>query len=439
MTPQEPESEQSPRFASRPSFYEEVAIGHAAEEVKEGKQGEENSRSIWFGTLASNEAKSDSPAEPAKTEPFRSPAYDEDFRQPPVHSLPARQRQLYRRIQQQQREPLAAGQDASLVKEERAANEKWYSSDEEEEVDKSLASLAKSIHGDGDPRRDVSSSSFVNADSAHETNAVEVAKALSGYPPLQKTDGPGEAPTKRDPRMRDPRKRSADVSASDVDLRTFAPVSSRLDVDLRFESKLDSDFRHPYAGRMDEMKRPDFGYRAVDSMMQRHAFQEIDASTSSNPATKYQLYPVDVEPIDYGSIKVQADWAHLDPRQQKNWASYRSTAAAESANTYYSPASPEPPSGPPAPMLGRAYDSYAPATHGDPRQRDPRGVPLDARGPSGFPVIPHHHVSEPEPFNPTYVPHHRSYPAEHGADAPRDVHRPVENRRDPRQRFRNQT
>lgn len=272
--------------------------------------------------------------------------------------------------------------------------------------------------------------------------------------------GSTEATSKRDPRTRDPRKRSTESSTGDVDFRTFAPVSSRLDIDLRFENKLalDCDFRNPFTNRLtsEDVKRPDVGFRGMDSpsgsqvMMQRHVFQEIDASTANNPPTKYQLYPVDIGPVDYGIIKVQAEWAHLDPRQQKNWASNRNLETTESShNSLYSPASPEPPTGSSATLMSRSYDNNYPqgsalqTTHNDPRQRDPRstGLSMENRSPA-FPVIaPHHHASEPDPFNPTYLHHHRSYPlpTEHSLDVPRDLHRPVENRRDPRQRFRNQT
>jgi len=115
-------------------FYQET---QATVPDKDQDREEENSRSIWFGQL-----RQETKAEERNI--LRGPSeHDQDFRSEQQHphspptttarenhtdyfsALPARQRQLFRRIQQQQREPVSVQDGGNLGTEENPSDEKF--------------------------------------------------------------------------------------------------------------------------------------------------------------------------------------------------------------------------------------------------------------------------------------------------------------------------
>ena len=139
----------------RVGFYQDTAGSEA--EPGRGEQPEENSRSIWFGQLRQEKGNERSGSHNPLEEQHSRERVEETHRSPLVatkeeehktvdylSTLPARQRQLYRRIQQQQREPASTHEGIDAANLKNSLDDKWYSSDEEENSE-SITDLLKSI------------------------------------------------------------------------------------------------------------------------------------------------------------------------------------------------------------------------------------------------------------------------------------------------------
>lgn len=379
----------------RVGFYQDVG---PSETLGRGEQPEENSRSIWFNhlgkELTSERVGDNNLTEEnlkAETMPTLLPNVTNEEEKKNVDyfsMLPARQRQLYRRIQQQQREPHSSHGEIDSSKEENLADEKWYSSDEEGNGE-SITNILKNIKHKPEVHSELGSSPSalqnLNLSSLENINVAEIAKALSSLQQNQTSSvdtGTSTSETnRRDPRSRDPRMRSSQphpvLSMGDVDLRV--PASSRQDIDLRLDSRMavDVDLRSGMMplGSMDDVGSSDVDLRRFALPFHTQA-QEIEASFASRPPMEYQVWLVDITPLDYSQIRVQADWAHLDPRQQKAIACTRDFTSTDTPAIPLGPASPDPT---PATHI-RHYEpevtSYSPlqTAPNDPRARDPRRV-----------------------------------------------------------------
>lgn len=500
--------------SGRFGFYQETGKpGAEAEANREERPSEENSRSIWFGQLHKETANSQSGDGEAqhqtesKEATIQSPSTrkgDDNQTVDYLSTLPARQRELFRRIQQQQREPSAfPSADASPVGESNQPDEKWYSSDEEENG-KSISDLIKREPDASSSGNDTTSASgsilpSLSLNALENINVAEIAKALSTLQHNQTavSEDSSADGSRRDPRTRDPRMRgnqsqsmSASTDMGDVDLRV--PVgpnrssTQQQDVDLRLTGRSlsgDVDFRSGLTP-LGRLGSADVGSSDIDLRKLGLAFQssstvhrpvpEIDASFDSHPPIEYRVRIVDYVPLDYSLIRVHADWAHLDPRQQKSFSgdsSVRDFTVSEPPSIPLGPASPDPtpPMSATTPVHGRhsdveqsmSYNSYRPAAN-DPRTRDPRrsaAVAANAspvhsqthmpekRGllgvapPGMLPFVGrgHNAPSHDIPYD-SYGMANAPYGEDRGYMEPnsgRDqTSRPIENRRDPRQRMR---
>ena len=403
----------------RVGFYQDT---NAENVSAEENRSPENSRSIWFGQLRQEdkgmERQAIRPLE--ETKPAAEIVAEQRFANEEkkamdyMATLPRRQRELFLRIQQQQREPTSIDADSEAAEEDKPADDQWYSSDEEGEG-RSLSDVLKSIKQEPESHSKtpaVDSKSIapnIDLGSLENINVAEIAKALSVLQsknnslPTQSSSAavaasassPEEPPIsetgRRDPRIRNARSRPPTQSVSsnmgDVDLR----MQSRGDVDLRIGNapmNTDVDLRSTAGtlpaglaplGSLDEIGSADidlrrFGlpFKAVTS---HPPAKEIDASYSSHSPIEYQVYIVDCEPRNYALIRVHADWASLDPRLQRDHSSERTSySGADVPSIPLGPASPDPvvPSRPvhyepePAAFSG---SRWAP---NDPRTRDPR-------------------------------------------------------------------
>lgn len=437
----------------RIGFYQETVEPPAEVEISRSPEG--NSRSIWFGQLRQDAADVAGNPESKKNEAESADANPVDY----LSTLPARQRQLYLRIQQQQREPSSIAGDAAHPEDEKAADDKWYSSDEEDNGG-GKSDLSKSTRNAAESSAVKDSSGSVsvgdlNLSSLENINVAEIAKVLSTLKQDTASSTPEDTPPadggRRDPRMRDPRMRLQPQPSNmgDVDHRV-PPV--RQDVDLRVSnnriSSGDTDLRSglaPLSSNLDEIGSSDIDLRrlpllpfkpVVAPAYSSSAAMEIEASHDSHPPIEYIVYVVDYIPLDYSQIRVHADWSHLDPRQQKSHVTVRDFTSSDPpsiplSGNFSGPVSPDPPA--PSP---RQYDPPEAAPYpavrsapNDPRARDPRraaAAERQASSPGG---------SIPDP---------RGKPGLLGAAPPgmvplkgkTDVVLPVENRRDPRQRLR---
>ena len=116
----------------------------------------------------------------------------------------------------------------------------------------------------------------------------------------------------------------APVGMGDIDLRVS--TSSRQDVDLRLDNRIpaDVDLRSGLLplGNLEDIGSSDIDLRRLaipfKSTVVHTPVREIEASVTCHPSMEYQIFLVGYVPLDYIQIRVQADWAHLDPpRQQK--------------------------------------------------------------------------------------------------------------------------
>ncbi|XP_032796950.2 zinc finger CCCH domain-containing protein 4 isoform X2 [Daphnia magna] len=488
--------------ARRVAFYQESSTSETDHARVE--QPEENSRSIWFGQLRQEKTNEPSHSHDSVDEPpkqkveeehptIRSPLVgtkeEEEGNVDYLSTLPARQRELYRRIQQQQREPATTQEGLDAGNEQNSANDKWYSSDEEE-TGESITNLLRTIkqkpdaHGGKDSS--VPALTNLNLTSLENINVAEIAKALSTLQQSQSASGEYGCSSsvaensRRDPRTRDPRMRNnnssqmstGSVGMGDVDLRV--PTPSRQDVDLRLDNRkaTDVDLRTGLAphSNLDDIRSSDVDLRRLPLPFKSAPVQvpvrEIEASINLRPPMEYQVWLVDPNPPDYSAIRVHANWAHLDPRQQKGSVTARDFTVTDPPAIPLGPASPDPI---PVASTLRHFEPeqavYSPlrAAPNDPRARDPRRVtglqaqqPLllgEKRGISGgvgllgaappgmLPLLPKGSQMElsPQdtpcvnfrspPVNPPYIDRNVS------DDPARDQHsRQMENRRDPRQR-----
>ena len=399
--------------------------------------------------------------------------------------LPARQRQLYRRIQQQQREPASSIQEGLDSRNEKnSIEDKWYSSDDEE-TSESITDLLKSIKQNPEVHDDKDGSNLpltnLNLTSLENINVAEIAKALSTLQHSQTSSceygGTSSAPdttSRRDPRTRDPRVRgnaqisSASVGMGDIDLRVSA--TSRQDIDLRLDNRItaDVDLRSGLMplGSLDDIGSADIDLRRLSlpfkSSPVHKPAREIEASITSRPPMEYQVWLVDYIPLDYSLTRVQANWAHLDPRQQKGSAFVRDFTNTDPPAIPLGPASPDPV---PVAASIRHFEpepsTYSPlrAAPNDPRARDPRRVTtphqtsilpekrgalggvglLGAAPPGMLPLLPKGSSLDLSPQDTSYANFRNvnsSYVDRNASDeSNRDQQaRQVENRRDPRQR-----
>lgn len=484
----------------RVAFYQDSTVTEA--EHGRGEQPEENSRSIWFGQLrqerTNERSNSQNPVDELPREkieeqhyspPAAATAVKEEERQQPVDylsKLPARQRQLYRRIQQQQREPASTQEGLDPRNEKNSMDDKWYSSDEEE-TSESITDLLKSIRQKPEVHDDKEGSApaltNLNLTSLENINVAEIAKALSSLQQNQtsssgeyggSSSGP-ESTSRRDPRTRDPRVRSsAQVSTSsvgmgDIDLRVSA--TSRQDIDLRLDNRItaDVDLRSglvPPLGNLDDIGSSDVDLRRLSlpfkSAPVHKPAPEIEASITTRPPMEYQVWLVDYIPLDYSLIRVQANWAHLDPRQQKGSAFVRDFTSTDPPAIPLGPASPDPvPVAAPIRHYEPEPSTYSPlrAAPNDPRARDPRRVAApqshqtsmlpDKRGISGgvgllgaappgmLPLLPKGSSLDISPQDTSYANFRNVNPSYGDRNASDELNQPsrqVENRRDPRQR-----
>ena len=433
----------------RMAFYQETATGTEGSDPPE-----ENSRSIWFGQLrqeaGSNQVNAsdvsdadvkvqvkeepvDGPRSP-NPEEQRSTALNVDY----LSTLPARQRQLFRRIQQQQREPASSEGEPTN---ERDPNEgmKWqYSSDEEDDLIKPIKQEIPAP----------AALPALNFSSLENINVADIAKALSTL----QGSADGGSSDRRDPRTRDPRMRMGDV---DLRLR-HQDVDLRLDVDLRKTSI------PPAAVVANNLEDVDLRRRFPTP----HYSPEIEASITKCPPIDYQVYVVDVVPLDYGLIRVQSDWAHLDPRQQKYNVGTRDFTSTDPPAIPLGPASPDPvPHTTGSSSFNRHYDMIDPTppavysplrpAPNDPRARDPRrgnagppqqqqlpsvggtisGVGLLGAAPPGMLPILSKTMDPSGGLGQDMGSFH--YRQQGGASSYGEEPRQVENRRDPRQRLKN--
>ena len=193
----------------RIGFYQETVEPPAEVEISRSPEG--NSRSIWFGQLRQDAADVAGNPESKKNEAESADANPVDY----LSTLPARQRQLYLRIQQQQREPSSIAGDAAHPEDEKAADDKWYSSDEEDNGG-GKSDLSKSTRNAAESSAVKDSSGSVsvgdlNLSSLENINVAEIAKVLSTLKQDTASSTPEDTPPadggRRDPRMRDPRMR----------------------------------------------------------------------------------------------------------------------------------------------------------------------------------------------------------------------------------------
>ncbi len=397
----------------RVGFYQDTVASEI--EHGRGEQLEENSRSIWFGQLR-QEMTNDRSSPQALHEEHPTEKLEEATRFSPVaikeeeiktvdylSTLPARQRQLYRRIQQQQREPASTHEGVDPASQKNSLDDKWYSSDEEGN-NESITDLLKSIKQKPEVQGDKDGSgppmTNLNLTSLENINVAEIAKALSTLQQSQTSfteGGPSLTAdtSRRDPRTRDPRVRSSQVVTTvvgmgDVDFRV--PASSRQDVDLRLDNRIaaDVDLRSGLGplGNFDDIGSSDIDLRrlALPFKSTNVHTREIEASVNSRPLKEYQVCLVDCVPLDYSLIRVQADWAHLDPRQQKGTACVRDfTSTDHTPAIPLGPASPDPiPVAAPIRHCEPEPTTYSPLQQivrndsslrsgpNDPRARDPR-------------------------------------------------------------------
>ena len=398
-------------------FYQDVTASVSEPNPnQEDRSSEENSRSIWFGKLrqetADNQTRavSGSPlSAAAETDTCRSSSPKrQDVSSQSVDylsTLPARQRQLFRRIQQQQREPVACQEGSSPASETHHADEKWYSSDEEEA--KSISDFIKTVRQKPELQSSNADTSCnpilpkLDLNSLENINVAEIAKALSSLQQNQTAMVSGDDATdiaRRDPRTRDPRTSRAGSSSAagmgDIDLRIQGGINRaavQQDVDLRLAAPgttNDVDFRLS-AGSFEKVGSADIDLRRFGLPFQPSSasllppVREIDASFDSHPPMEYRVCIVDCIPLDYSLIRVNSDWAHLDPRQQKSFSSdsvvhqQRDFSSTEPPSIPLGPASPDPPSPPELHGMrtdmdtSSGYSSFRPCSS-DPRARDPR-------------------------------------------------------------------
>lgn len=368
-----------------------------------------------------------------------------------LSTLPARQRQLFLRIQQQQREPANLdGDPHDTDADANADDNKWYSSDEEGER-KSLSDVLKSIKKEPDhvkqsAKLDGVKSDLLSSNALLENiNVADIAKALSSLHGASAADdcSPAEPPGRRDPRMRDPRMRSTAVAApvADVDLR----VQIRHDVDLRL-GNADVDLR---SGRLAPMI-DDIGCSDVDlrrfgggggaagfGAPAQHS-REIEASLRSHSAVDYQVVVVDCQPLNYTNVRLSTDWAHLDPRLQRSGCTARAFTSSDPPAIPLGPASPDP-----VPVR-HGYDAEAAAVipqmrwpTADPRARDPRRAPAaptidPPADPRGKPGLLGAAPPGMAPIKGEETNHFRQAPPAQSYDRTSDSSRAELNRRDPR-------
>ena len=194
----------------RIGFYQETVEPSA--EVENSRSPEGNSRSIWFGQLRQDATDTAGIPESKKNEPEVADTNPVDY----LSTLPARQRQLYLRIQQQQREPSSITAEAIHPEDEKPADDKWYSSDEEENGTKSMSDLSKSNRNPAESSGTKDSSGSVsvadlNLSSLDNINVADIAKVLSTLKQDPASSAPEDTPPadggRRDPRIRDPRMR----------------------------------------------------------------------------------------------------------------------------------------------------------------------------------------------------------------------------------------
>ena len=384
-----------------------------------------------------------------------------------VSALPARQRELYRRIQQQQREPLI--QDGgNYGSEENPTDDKWYSSDDEENG-KSMSDIIKSIRQKPEMQQESEMpGTQLNLSSLENINVAEIAKALStlqqGQSSTLEEVSENDA-NRRDPRKRDPRMRhvpqSAQISSmGDVDLRmTTAQIGlPPQDVDLRLitQSNADVDLRSlaPLCS-LDDIGSSDIDLRRIGlpfkSTQHQLPTREVQASFNSHSPIEYHVSLVDYIPLDYSLVRVHSEWAHLDPRQQKgrDLSDIRDFTNTDTPSIPLGPASPDPvPSA--APPVRRYEAENLRLAPNDPRARrappshqqqpnqgqEKRGL-LGVAPPGMLPFLSHH-AADSRTSDSSYS----NYPnyTERDSDLGRVVEqqaRTTENRRDPRQRLRN--
>lgn len=473
-------------------FYQEIQAPE-----KDQDREEENSRSIWFGQLR-QETKIE------ERDMLRGPTeHNLDFRSEQEHphsppttntrenhtdyfsALPARQRQLFRRIQQQQREPIPIQEGGNLESEKILTDEKWhvYSSDEEEN-EKSISDIFKSMPQKPEMRTEKDACSQLpnlNLSSLENINVAEIAKALSTLQQSQTSSNTtddvsseSESTSRRDPRKRDPRMRNISTaptsSMGDVDLRLSTvqlgiPSLQPQDVDLRLisQSNTDVDLRSlAPLGNLEDVGSSDIDLRRLGlpfKPTQHHIpireFQtpQLQASFSSHGPIEYQVSVVDFTPLDYSSVRVHSEWAHLDPRQQKgrDLSEIRDFTNTDTPSIPLGPASPDPI--PPATQSTqvRRYetDSAVRLAPNDPRARrtpshqqpnqgqEKRGL-LGVAPPGMLPFFSRTGDTDSRTGDSNYN-NYTSY-AERDFDIGRIAEqqtRNTENRRDPRQRLRN--
>lgn len=486
----------------RVAFYQESSTTET--EPARGEQPEENSRSIWFGQL--RQERKDEPGhshelvdelprlkveeeQPSIRSPIVVTKEEKEGNVDYLSTLPARQRELFRRIQQQQREPASTQEGLDPGNEQNSANNKWYSSDEEE-MSESITNLLRTIkekpNAQGGQDSSVPAITNLNLTSVENINVAEIAKALSTLQQSQpassdySSSSSAAETSRRDPRTRDPRMRSGisnqssttSVGMGDVDLRMAAP--SRQDVDLRLDNRkaTDVDLRTGMVphGNLDDMRSSDIDLRRLSLPFKSTAVQapvlEIEASINSRLPVEYQVWIVDPNPPDYSTIRVHANWAHLDPRQQKGSVTTRDFTVTDPPAIPLGPASPDPIPVAPSPRHFEPEQAvYSPlrTAPNDPRARDPRrgtavqahqptllgdkrgisgGVGLLGAAPPGMlPLLSKGNQLDlspqdapcvnfrPPPGNPPYIDRNV------GDEPARDQHpRQMENRRDPRQR-----
>lgn len=443
----------------RLAFYQDTSIADTSAAVgtscsnvsTEENRSPENSRSIWFGQLRVADPTDADSVKPASSETASATtlveesasaqhrtSIEENKSSNYLAKLPRRQRELYLRIQQQQREPVSQNADADFIDEDRPADDRWYSSDEEG-TGRSFSDIIKSIKQKPESQLKVTPSSAATATTtnsmlanAHQgdsvkpvvpnlnlgsldnINVAEIAKALSTLQAVSvSTSSPEEPPPiesvggRRDPRIRETgigaRTRvptmPSSASMGDIDLR----MQSRLDIDLRIGSA-DVDLRSGGGsssgviggngialaplGSLDEIGTADIDLRRFGlpfKPVPSHApAREIEASLGSHVPFEYQVHIIDCEPLNYSLIRVRADWAHLDPRLQRDPVGERTSSycGSDTPSIPLGPASPDlvMPTRvvhyePELPVVGAA--STAPTTiarrpPNDPRTRDPR-------------------------------------------------------------------
>ncbi len=445
--------ESSTPYRHAGGFYQEATKATELDSNHGGRSPEENNRSIWFGhlrqeaigTRAVNTTTESKDAEESNSmlsphcPPSISSSTVEDKNVAEgvnyFETLPARQRQLFRRIQQTQREPISSNNKEDMPGSEgkNSSDEKCYSSDDEEGTSaKSISDIIKTIRekpvemvsDDSDnkvntPGAGTIGTCSLNLASLKNINVAEIAKALST---LQQTSSPitegttsdtGEAAVAaRDPRARDPRTRNnllpMTSNLGDVDLRV--PISGLVrhlagaqDVDLRFNNirplpSSDIDLRSGLVprslGHLEnvcssssdiDLRTFSLPFKNPTTIANNYAAQEIDASFDSHPLMEYRVWIVDCIPLDYSLIRVRSEWAHLDPRQQKSFSS-GDTAVRDVNITTDTPSIPLGPASPDAVSMSSStighhseagFNSYDSASlrglgNNDPRVRDPR-------------------------------------------------------------------